>query len=104
MKPADRLDIIKNRLEKVFGDRLQGAILYGSEARGESGPDSDIDVLVLLEGPIRYGEDLRTAIHAVYPLVLEWERPISVKPVDVAEYERQDWPLYRNARQEGIMA
>ncbi len=33
-----------------FGDRLRGIRLYGSTARGDWTPESDIDVLVLLDG------------------------------------------------------
>jgi predicted nucleotidyltransferase len=42
---------IKSRLQAVYGDRLRGIVLYGSEARGESTPDSDVDILVLARRP-----------------------------------------------------
>jgi hypothetical protein len=58
----------------------------------------------LLEGPIDYGRDLRTNINALYDLVLSWERPISAKPVDVAAYEAAVYPLYKNAKAEGVLA
>ena len=102
MNASERAKIIRQHLADEFGQRLRGVVLYGSEARGESEPYSDIDVLVLLEGPVEYGRDLRRAIAAVYPLVLEWERPISVEPVQADEYDKQEWPLYRNARREGV--
>jgi uncharacterized protein len=34
-----------------FGERVVGIILFGSKARGESSPESDIDVLVILRNP-----------------------------------------------------
>ena len=43
---------IKSCLQAVYGDRLRGVVLYGSEARGEATPDSDVDILVLLTGPV----------------------------------------------------
>ena len=103
MISGERLNVIKSRLADVYGDRLKGVVQYGSEARGDAGPDSDIDILVLLTGPLDHGRELRTCIHATYPLVLEWERPISPEPVDAEEYESDEWPLYRNARREGVM-
>jgi uncharacterized protein len=98
------LSSIKERLLNVHGRRLRGVVLYGSEARGEAQPDSDIDVLVLLDGPVDYGADLRSNIDALYDLVLALERPISARPVDVAVYEAAQYPLYRHARAEGIVA
>ena len=77
-------------------------VLYGSEARGESAPDSDIDFLVLLEGPLEEPNDSWGCIRAVYPLVLESGRPIHAEPVDAAEYEAAEFPLYQNAKREGV--
>ena len=94
---------IKTCLGKAHGKRLLGVVLYGSEARGTAGPDSDIDVLVLLEGPVNYGRDLETNIKALYPLSLQIERPISPKPIDASEYESVECPLYQNAHREGIL-
>jgi predicted nucleotidyltransferase len=93
---------IKERLSAAYGDRLRGVVLYGSEARGDARPESDIDVLVLLDGPIDYGKELRTIIAALYDLELSLERPIDAKPVDVAAYEAARYPLYRFAQAEGL--
>jgi len=98
------LNKIKNRLAQTHGDRLRGVVLYGSEARGEAGQDSDVDVLVLLKEPIDYGCDLETNLDALYPLSLELGRRISAKPVSARQYESVDCPLYRNAHKEGTAA
>ena len=104
MDRQDLLAEIKRRLVAAHGPRLRGIVLYGSEVRGEARPDSDLDVLVLLDGPIDYGRDLRINIDALYDLVLSLERPISAKPVDIAAYEAAKYPLYRNAKTEGLVA
>lgn len=96
------LAAIRASLAAAHGCRLAGVVLFGSEARGTSKDDSDIDVLVVLEGPVRYLKDLETSIHAVYPLSLELGRPISPIPVDVREYEEGEFPLYARAKLEGI--
>ena len=98
------LNQCRRNLSATFGKRLRGTVLYGSEARGQAGPDSDIDLLVLLDGPVDHHQDSIACVHALYPLVLDLERPIHAEPVDAAEYEAQQWPLYRRARREGIMA
>ena len=43
------LDELKERLTSAYGHRLHAVVLFGSEARGEAGPDSDIDVLAVLQ-------------------------------------------------------
>jgi predicted nucleotidyltransferase len=104
MDRNDLLKRVKSNLQDAFGKRLQRVILYGSEARGQAGPESDIDFLALLNGPVNFGQDLRTCIHALYPLVLELGRPIDVRPVDADVFESQEFPLYRIVKREGIPA
>jgi len=102
MTRDDLLKQIKSRLQAAFGDRLQGVVLYGSEARGDAQPDSDIDLLVLLTGPVDNYWDLRVCVDALYPLVLEIGRPIDAETVDISAYEAAKFPLYREAQTEGV--
>jgi len=104
MRRDELLKRIKDALRAAHGERLRGVVLYGSEARGEASETSDIDVLVLLDGPISLGRDLRTNIDAVYHIVLDTGRPIHARPVDVETYEAAEFPLYRVAKREGIPA
>jgi predicted nucleotidyltransferase len=97
------LNRIKARLRAVHGNRLRGIVLYGSLARNEARPDSDIDILVLLDGPVDLGRDLEASLQALYPLALELGRRISAKPVPASEYETAECPLYAMARREGIL-
>ncbi len=100
----DLLKRIKDNLAEVYGSRLKGVVLYGSQARGEAEPDSDIDLLVILDGGVNLWEDISKIVHAVYPLQLEVMRPIHALPVDAADYEAGEYALYRNAKREGIPA
>ena len=104
MTTAELLAEVKERLTAAFGQRLKGVVLYGSEARGDSEPDSDIDMLVLLDEPIRLGADLQAIIEALYPLQLEVFRPLHAMPVGLNEYEAGEFGLYRRAKKEGILA
>ena len=53
------LQQIKNNIRQAYGDRLKGIVLYGSLARGDEDDDSDIDLLVLLTGPIELWKEIR---------------------------------------------
>ncbi len=37
-------------LERVWGEELVSLVLFGSQARGEAGPTSDIDLLIIKKG------------------------------------------------------
>ena len=103
MTQSELLQNIKARLQELYGPRFRGLVLYGSAARGDAGPDSDIDAFCLLDGP-ENGNDLWLITEALYSLQLEvTERELHVIPLDVKEYEAGDFALYRNARQEGVL-
>ena len=93
---------IKELLRQAHGDRLQGVVLYGSEARGDADEDSDIDLLVLLKGPIRLWKDIQKTVSTLYDLQLEVIRPIHAMPVDAEAFQAGEYALYRNARKEGV--
>jgi predicted nucleotidyltransferase len=47
--PLDVVDQFRRRLRAHFGARLRRLVLFGSYARGDAGPDSDVDVVVVLD-------------------------------------------------------
>ena len=80
-------------------------ILYGSRARGDAGPESDYDLLVLVDGPVDW--QLEDQIRQrLYGLELETGAVVTINA-----YNRSDWcsPLYRampftqNVEREGIV-
>ena len=93
---------IRSRLEKAFPERFQGVLLFGSEARGETHPESDVDLMVVLEGPVRLGRDLETIVGALYPVQLQMDIPIHATPVTGEALEAGRYGIYRNARREGV--
>jgi predicted nucleotidyltransferase len=88
-------------LETYYGDQFRGLVLYGSTARQQAHPSSDIDLLVLLNQPFDFFQELRQIIDLLYDVQLESERLISARPAAADAFDRGDIQLYRNARQEG---
>jgi len=94
----------RERLQAIYGRRLQAVVLYGSMARGNASADSDMDLLVVLRDRVIPRDDLRKAIHALYPLTLQSGHPCSPHLVDAATYNAGQYPLYRAIQAEGVMA
>ena len=100
MIPYRLLQSIKERLSEMYGARFRGLLLYGSMARGDFGPDSDIDLLCLLDGPAE-GELMRI-VDAVYPLRLESDRAFHIIPVNEEVFLEGEMGFYRIAGREGV--
>jgi predicted nucleotidyltransferase len=93
----------RTALESHYGSQFEGLVLYGSVARGQAGPASDIDLLVLLSQPFDYLRELRRIVELLYPIQLDSDQLISAKPAPLDEFEGGSLQLYRNAKREGIL-
>ena len=102
MSREELIKRIKSLLEAEYGERLKGVVLYGSEARGEAIADSDVDLLVLLGGPVDWGRETLKVIDLLYDTVLAIERPIHALPVDADDFRAGKYALYRTVKEEGL--
>ena len=100
-----RPDIVKEVRDTIFKAAPKAtAILYGSEARVDARPDSDIDVLILLDGDKRdiKQEDLISG--ALYEI--ELNRGVIISPMIMLkkQWEKRSFttPFYLNVTNEGI--
>jgi len=63
----------------------QRVILFGSKARGEAGPDSDIDLLVIVDDDT---PPEKLSLRAGYEARRAWCRPADVFPIRAGTFER----------------
>jgi predicted nucleotidyltransferase len=87
--------ILGLRLRQAYGQRLRGVYLFGSRARGDHEPDSDVDVLVVLDRIDAYGHDLRLSSDAVSNLSLASGLSISRVLASEESWRERDRPLLR---------
>ena len=95
---------LRRRLRSLYGSRLSQMVLFGSQARGEAEPGSDIDVLVVLEGPVIPGEEIARSGATIAELSLEYDTVISCVFISADRYATEQSPLLLNVRREGVAA
>lgn len=104
MKIKEILKEFKKEIEKLYGKRLKDVILYGSWARGEATDESDIDLLIVLEGRVIPGKEIDRMINIITEINLKYRVLISVYPVSEQDYSTVKSPLLINVRREGVPA
>lgn len=96
------LAALRFRLEEIYGERLARMVLYGSQARGDAEPGSDVDVLVVLNGPVNPGEEIARTGGAITDLSLQFGEVVSCVFMDEKRFTYRKGPFLRNIRREGI--
>ena len=95
------LDRVRTALRATYGPRLERALLHGSRARGEAGPESDYDIAVFLHDlSDRWAELDRLADLGTDIL---YDQGVSVHAMAYpAESWRERTPLMHAIRRDGI--
>jgi predicted nucleotidyltransferase len=97
------LDDFHGRLRGRFGERLRDYRLFGSYARGDEGPDSDVDVLVVIDGLDHHGRgevfDLCEDVFFVHEVPLS---PLALSTTEWQLLVQREYLLARDIQAEGI--
>ena len=96
------LTMIKKQVRAI--DPLADIILYGSRARGDARPDSDWDILILVDS-IADIETEKIFRHRLFDVELELGEALSTFVYNKQEWNSKYWmtPLYKNISNEGIL-
>lgn len=97
------LSQIKTYLTSLYQERLADLLLYGSQARGDAKPESDIDILVILkEDKIDAWQEIDITSEFIANLCLHHSIVISRSFVNRQRFQTENSPFFINVRREGI--
>ena len=93
-------------LKKIFKDKLDKIIIYGSYARGNEDNESDIDVMVLTKEPDELTKQYDDEINKLsFELDMKYDIVISIIIKNSAHF--YNWidhlPFYTNVLKEGVV-
>lgn len=91
-------------LKAMYSERLKGVYLFGSYARGDADPESDADVLVVLDRIDRYGAEVERTGPLISELSLKYGVSVSRTFVSERQWLSGESPFLTNVREEAIPA
>jgi predicted nucleotidyltransferase/uncharacterized protein (DUF433 family) len=94
---------LRQRLKMLYGERLVQVVLFGSQARCDANPGSDIDVLVVLEGAVNSEDDNLLPSELLAELSLRYSEVINCIFMSDFDFQYSQEPLLRNVRREGVV-
>ena len=91
----------REALVKLYGDRLDRVVLFGSRARGDAHPDSDYDVALFLRGFHDRWTEMDRIVPVVTDILYDQGAFIHAMPYR-AGADRERTPLMHEIRREGL--
>lgn len=96
----EALQELRRELEELYGDRLKGLCLFGSHARGDAEPDSDVDVAVVLDDYDSVWQEIRRMSQVATRLSLQADVLFAEMPIREADWLNQRSLFLRNIRRD----
>ncbi len=90
-------------LQSIYGQDAPSIIAYGSYARNQMTPSSDIDLLLLYPADIRSGQEIARVSPVLADMNLRYSVLISVLPVSQVDYDKAVGAFWQNVRREGVV-
>jgi len=91
---------IRRRLLDLYGGRLVTLMLYGSQARGDAEPGSDIDLMVVLKGLVQPCLEVERSGGILTEVSLHFAELVSCVFVNEQDFATRNTPLLMNVRRE----
>jgi predicted nucleotidyltransferase len=101
VNPRRVAEAVAADLRALYGDRLVTVVLYGSQARSDAHPESDVDLAVILDDMASPWDELRLMDEVLWRRTLESGVTVSATPLSREAWEHPRRPLVRTAKAEG---
>jgi predicted nucleotidyltransferase len=86
----------------ILGDKLERIYLYGSQARGDASPGSDIDILIVIRDEFDYFDMMSKTSDITWRLSLENDVVISRVFISKSKFDQENTPFLMNVHREAI--
>jgi predicted nucleotidyltransferase len=93
---------LQSEISRILDKKLDTILLFGSQARRDARVDSDIDILVIINGEFSYADLIKRTSNIVSSLSLEHDVVISRAFMSKEHFEHDQDPFLSNVRREGI--
>jgi predicted nucleotidyltransferase len=103
-KVRSLLKELRSSLEDLYGANLVDIRLFGSYARRQATPDSDVDVLLVLREVGDYGAEVRRVSDLLSRVSLQYGKTIAPVFVDAQRFSAAADPFMANVAREAVPA
>ncbi|NES90244.1 nucleotidyltransferase domain-containing protein, partial [Okeania sp. SIO2B9] len=91
-KLGEILTRVKQEFKQIYQDNFISLILFGSQARGDAKPDSDIDVLVVLKENNNLDNKHQKIIEFISDICIEYGMLVSCVYVSESQFQQEKSP------------
>ena len=93
---------VRSQLEELYGERLRGVYLYGSAARDQLTPDSDIDIAIVLDEIQSRFEEIERTGQLGSDVSLEYNTLVTFFFISEVDFKEGVFTIHRVIKREGV--
>ncbi len=94
---------LKTYFIENYQNNLEKMILFGSQARGDASPDSDIDILVILKNQFNSYQENKKNSYFISELCLKNDIVITCFLMNLEAWKSTNNSFTRNIKKEGVI-